>query len=71
MDLQMPVMDGLEATRRIRSSDLFKSIIIIGCSANSDDETVQDAFDAGIKYIIKSKFYTIIIMIICILLYRR
>ncbi|MDN5849960.1 MAG: ATP-binding protein [Nitrococcus sp.] len=35
MDLRMPVMDGLEATRRIRQTDALKEIIIIPISASA------------------------------------
>jgi CheY-like chemotaxis protein len=50
MDLQMPVMDGLEATRRLRGEERQELRIhqpIIGMSANSDHETAQQALDAG------------------------
>jgi CheY-like chemotaxis protein/HPt (histidine-containing phosphotransfer) domain-containing protein len=35
MDCQMPVMDGYEATSRIRKSDLIKDIVIVAMTANA------------------------------------
>ncbi len=59
MDLQMPVMDGLEATRRIRAREQSKGgprQVIIGISANSDHETMEEAFEAGIDDFLPKPF---------------
>lgn len=49
MDFQMPVLDGLEATRRIRglNTPLAKTIPIIAMTANAFKEDVEDAKAAG------------------------
>jgi CheY-like chemotaxis protein len=49
MDMRMPVMDGLEATRCIRASDRkdAKKIPIIALTANAFDEDVQRSLQAG------------------------
>lgn len=49
MDLQMPVMDGLQAARLIRStdSDYARKIPIIALSANAFSEDVKASLDAG------------------------
>lgn len=56
MDVQMPVMDGYEATNVIRSSSRkdAKEIPIIALTANAFAEDVQRALDAGMNgYIAK------------------
>jgi CheY-like chemotaxis protein len=69
-DLQMPVMDGIEATRRYRefeSEQMSKQdaaligedadrLIIIGMSANSDAETAAEALKAGMDGFIGKPF---------------
>ena len=49
MDVQMPVMNGYEATRRIRAGahPNAKSIPIVAMTANAFAEDVQNALDAG------------------------
>ena len=49
MDLQMPVMDGYEATRRIRALDLprAKSVPIIAMTANVFREDIEMSLEAG------------------------
>ena len=51
MDMRMPVMDGLEATRRIRALDRedAKQIPIIALTANAFDEDVQRSMQAGLN----------------------
>ena len=47
----MPVMDGLEATRRIRALERAdaKSVPIIALSANTYDSDVQNSLKAGMN----------------------
>ena len=52
MDLQMPVMDGLAATRSIRErerSDGRDTLPIIGLTANAMVDDVRRCFDAGMQ----------------------
>ena len=51
MDLRMPEMDGLEATRRIRAMNRrdAKSVPIIALTANAFDEDVQQSMQAGLN----------------------
>ena len=45
MDIKMPIMDGLEATKRIKET--HPSLPIIALTANAFDSDRQMAFDAG------------------------
>jgi protein-histidine pros-kinase len=60
MDLQMPVMDGIEATNRIRALEKqemaanrasgrgnSRRIVIIGVTANAEVEAREDCIEAG------------------------
>jgi Response regulator containing a CheY-like receiver domain and an HTH DNA-binding domain len=53
MDVQMPVMDGIEATRRILAGDPGAGIIVLTMS--EDDESVFQAMRAGARgYLLKA-----------------
>jgi len=47
MDIMMPVMDGLEAIRSIKSNEKFKDIPIIAITAKNMPEDKQSCLDVG------------------------
>ena len=50
MDLQMPVMDGLTATRAIRAMELgrgTRAVPILALSANARPEDIESSLEAG------------------------
>jgi CheY-like chemotaxis protein len=49
MDLEMPEMDGLEATRQIRAlpAENAKKLPIIAMTGNTTDEDIEKCHDAG------------------------
>jgi two-component system, sensor histidine kinase and response regulator len=56
MDMQMPVMDGLEATQKIRLNELGTAchIPIIAITANAFDDDRRKCFEAGMDgYVVK------------------
>ncbi len=49
MDIQMPVMDGIEATRNIRAEAAFNDLPIIALTAHALSEERQLCFDVGMN----------------------
>lgn len=50
MDVMMPVVDGMEATRRIRTSNRPDSdVVIIAMTANAFDDDVKRVLDSGMN----------------------
>jgi two-component system, sensor histidine kinase len=55
MDVQMPVMDGLDATRTIRdggAGDAARAAVIIGVTGNAMDHQVAECLDAGMTAVV-------------------
>ncbi len=56
MDLEMPVMDGREATRRLRQEPLFSKLPIIAMTAHVAGHGIRDELAAGINGYIAKPF---------------
>src|SRR5690606_12638802 len=49
MDVQMPVMDGIEATKQIRQLAGYRDVVIIGVTAGNVKGEKEKCLDAGMS----------------------
>ncbi|TMM47781.1 ATP-binding protein [Colwellia ponticola] len=49
MDIQMPIMDGLSATKKIRAQSQYQDLPIIAMTAHARDEDKQQSLAAGMN----------------------
>lgn len=61
LDAVMPAMDGFETCRRIRSLEEGKDTLILMLTSLNDDESVNQAFDAGaVDFITKPIYWSVL-----------
>ncbi|MBQ3656704.1 MAG: response regulator [Bacteroidales bacterium] len=53
MDIEMPVMNGIEATRKLKSDDKYKHIPVIGLTAHNLEDFISEYGDAGFDNILE------------------
>ena len=56
MDIQMPVMDGFEATRAIRALDGYSATPIIGLSAHVEEDITNMCKESGMNELVHKPF---------------
>ena len=71
MDIQMPRVDGMEATRRIRSmgGEYFNKLPIVGLSANAVKSDIDEAMKSGMsgyvtKPFVAAELFTVLVSLI-------
>lgn len=56
MDIQMPIMDGYEATKHIRANEKLKDLVVIALTAGAFETQRKAALDAGMNNFIAKPF---------------
>jgi len=56
MDLQMPIMDGLSASRLLRADEAYHDLPIIALTAHAQDKNREECFDAGMNDFLSKPF---------------
>jgi PAS domain S-box-containing protein len=62
MDLSMPILDGFEATKRIKQIDHLKSVVIIAISAHTLAADWQRSLEVGCDDFIAKPIYTEVLL---------
>ena len=47
LDWNMPIMNGIDVIKKMRSDDRFRQIPVLMVSTESEDERIQQALEAG------------------------
>ena len=53
MDIEMPVMNGIEATRKIKADDKYKHIPVFGLTAHNLEDFISEYGDAGFDNVLE------------------
>jgi len=53
MDIRMPIMDGIEATKKLRTNPMTKNIPVIALTASSIQSEKEAIFNVGMKAILR------------------
>jgi len=56
MDMRMPVMDGLQATRAIRSDARLSGMVVVGLTANADADDHALCLESGMDVVLTKPF---------------
>ncbi|MDD1444405.1 response regulator, partial [Dolichospermum sp. ST_sed3] len=57
MDVRMPVMDGLDATKKIRQLENGKTVKIVGVSAHVFKDEIESVLQSGMNDFIKKPYH--------------
>ena len=49
MDCQMPILDGLETTKKLRSNPELEELTVIAFTANAMEDEIKQCFEAGMN----------------------
>jgi CheY-like chemotaxis protein len=61
MDINMPVLDGKECLKQIKSTEILKNIPTVICSTSSDPIEIDNILDLGAGYITKPASFDLLV----------
>jgi two-component system response regulator len=53
LDLKLPIIDGIEVLKQLRSNPLTKNLIIVALTSSVEETDVQKTYDLGVNSYIK------------------